>query len=199
MSYTPDNAAMERKRAELIGDVSKLLDPKDAKLAESIVDHFCRMSPPMDPPLSMSLITIDHGGRGGGQSRKPGNLSLNWKRLRGEFGDIVINTAGAVAVHWLIPFAALSIWNKLWTHATIELTKEQAASICAMWHRCDDKHQITRQAAFAETNILSGVFHWPPLSDEAFTNILIDLKLLECIEVTGETIWLREWVQTKYD
>jgi hypothetical protein len=199
MDYTPDNIAMERKRAELVGEVFKLLDPKDAKLAESIIDRFCRMSPPLDPPMTISLITIGHGGRGGGQTRKPGNLSLNWKRLSGEFADVVINVAGAVAVPWLIPFAALSLWNKILIHATIELTKEQAASICAMWHRCDEKNKITLPKAFAEINQLFQVFKWPPLSHEAFTNILRDLEHLQCIEATGETIWLREWVQTRYE
>jgi hypothetical protein len=199
MSYTPDNEAMERKRSELIGEVAKLLDPRDAKVAERVVDHFCRMSPPMDPPMLMHMITLDRGGRGGGQSRKPGNLALNWKRLRGESADLVLTAAGVIAVPWLIPFAALSIWNKFWTHATIELTKEQGASLCAMWHRCDNEHHIARSAALAETNQLFQVFEWPPLSEEAFTNILRDLEHLQCIEVTDQKIWLREWVQTTYD
>jgi hypothetical protein len=199
MSYTPDNEAMDRKRSELVGEVAKMLDPRDAKVAERVVDHFCRMSPPMDPPRLMHMITLDQGGRGGGHSRKPGNLALNWKRLRGDFGDLVLTAAGVVAAPWLIPFAALSIWNKFWTHATIDLTKEQGASLCAMWHRCDNDHRISRSAALAETNQLFQVFKWPPLSDDSFSDILRDLERLQCIEVTDEEIWLREWVQTTYD
>ncbi len=190
---------MESKRAELIDDVSKMLDPKDAQLAATIVERYCRLSPPLDPPFLTHLVTISHGGSGGGDTRKPGNLSLNWKRLSGEFGDVVMNGAAAVAVHWLIPFAALSLWNKLWTHSSIELTKEQAASICAMWHRCDENNKITISKAFDEVNELFKVFSWPPISREAFKLVLNDLQNLRCIKITDETIWLREWVQTTYD
>lgn len=198
MGYTPNNEAMERKRSELISAVAKLLDPRDANVAERVVDRFCLMSPPMSPPFEMHMVTLNGGGGGGGQSTKPGNLVLNWKNLMAETGDLVLTAAGVIAVPWLIPFAALSIWNKFWTHATIELTKEQGASLFAMWHRCDDKHHIARSVALAETNQLFMVFGWPLLSEKAFTNNLRHLEHLQCIKVTDERIWLREWVKTTY-
>jgi hypothetical protein len=196
--YTPDNEAMERKRQALVGDVAALLDPADVRAAERLIDRFCRLSPPMKPPVLMHMIRLDAHGRSGGESRKPGNLSLNWKRLRNEFPDIVMNTAGALAVPWLIPFAALSMWNKLWTHSTIELRKEHATCLCAMWFSCDDKHKIDRDAALQESNELFRVYGWPPLTGRQFDSYMQDLIALDCIEDSDGRIWLREWIQSSY-
>src|SRR5438045_411553 len=107
MELTPDNSALEAKRVELIDTVRAILDDRDANLAIQLVDSFCVLSPPLDPPFFMEMITAHSGGYKGGQSRKPGNLRLNWRSLCKEFSDIVLTAGGVVATPWLIPFAAL--------------------------------------------------------------------------------------------
>ena len=196
--YTPDYEAQERKRTALVADVSALLDPRDASIAERVVDHFCMLSPPMSPPVLMHMIRLNDFGRGGGESRKPGNLALNWHRLKREFPDIVMNTAGAIAVPWLIPFAALSIWNKVSSQATIELRKEHSTCLCAMWFRCDQNHHIDRETALRESGELFRIYGWPPLTGLQFDSYLQDLVAIECIEITNQQIWLREWIRKNY-
>jgi len=110
-----------------------------------------------------------------------------------------LNTAGAIAVPVLIPFAALSLWNKFCAHSTIPLSREQATAIFAMWHRKDANHKIKKPRALEEINVLLAVFKLPALDDGELDVILRDLVALDCIELNADgEIWLREWVSTSY-
>jgi len=199
MEYTPDYEARDDKRAELIAECRTMLGDGHSELANRIVDAFCTINPPQDPPMMIEMITANHGGFGGGRSRKPGNIVLNWRRLVRDSSDLVLTGAGAAASPWLIPFAALSIFNKLWTHSSVELTREQASCLFAMWNHCGTDHRISSDEAFAECSALFAVFKWPTLERDAFDAILRDLECLRCIErPDDDTIWLREWVRTRY-
>lgn len=199
MDYTPDHLTREQKRLELIHFVAGDLDAQDEHLAERIVDSFCQLTPPKDPPVLMHLINLYDFGARGGDTRKPGNLRLNWKKLFGELGDIVLNATGAIAVPLLIPFAALSLWNKLWSHSSIPLSREHATALYAMWQGRDTNNRIGETNAHEKTGLLFQLYQWPSIELHAFTLILRDLESLQCIErKVGDSIWLREWVKTTY-
>lgn len=183
MSGTSNEKALSNKRASHVADVEQLLDPKDAHLASRDVDAYCELTPPIDPPLLMHHITLKSGGLHGGESRKPGNLRFNWRKLTSEFADMVMNTVGVISVPHLIPFAALSIWNRFWTHATVQLSREQSTALFAMWHRKDADHKIDINKAFMETNELPQVFRLPLLNKSEFAVILSDLVTLDCVEI----------------
>jgi hypothetical protein len=198
-SHTPDTKALTAKQGSLVEEVSKLLDERDAHLAPRLVEAFCALTPPQDPPIVFHLLTARSGGLRGGETRKPGNIRFNWRKLYQELGDMILNAAGAIAVPVLIPFAALSLWNKFWTHATIPLSREQATAIFAMWHRKDANHKIAKPRALEEINALLVVFKLPPLDEAELEVILRDLAALECVEVAADgEIWLREWVSASY-
>jgi len=199
MDWTPDEKALNAKRAELIADVAAILDPVDAHLAGLIVEAFCQMTPPLEPPRMIHMITAQSGGLGGGETTKPGNLRLNWHKLVRSCGDMVLTAAGVAAHPVLIPFAALSLWNKYWTHATIPLSREQATALFAMWSRKDSKNRITRDVAIAAVNDLLAVFKLPLIDQKQFDVIERDLTHLRCIECDQDGIWLREWVKTTYE
>jgi len=134
MDWKPNNEALRSQRESMIADVASDLDPADHAVAERIVDAFCQLTPPMERPPVIHMITLHSGGLQGGETTKPGNLRLNWNRFVRDCGDMVLTAAGVVAAPILIPFAALSLWNKYWTHATITLSREQATALFAM---CD--------------------------------------------------------------
>jgi len=198
MDWNPDNEALKAKRAALIADVASILDPADCRIAEEIVDAFCHMTPPLEPPPVFHMITLHSGGLRGGETTKPGNLRLNWQNFVRDCGDMVLTAAGVIAVPILIPFAALSLWNKYWTHATIQLSREQAIALFAMWTRKDNRNRITRDAAIAAINELLTVFRLPSIEGKAFDVIERDLYRLQCIESDEQGIWLREWVKMAY-
>lgn len=84
MEYTPDHAAKAAKQKEIeallatFGEGRRALALKDAK---QLVDTFITITPPLDPPVVMELLVMSSLGRGGGSSRKPGNIRLNWRQL----------------------------------------------------------------------------------------------------------------------
>ena len=154
---------------------------------------------PSTLPIVFEMIIANRGGRLGGRTRKPGNILLNWRRLVRDTADLVLTGAGTIATPWLIPVAALSIFNKLWAHSKIELTREQAACLFAMWHQCDEDHKIQVDQALAECSNLFSVFKWPVLEQAQFKVILHDLESIRCIEMSeSSTIWLCEWIRTSY-
>ena len=198
MEYTPDIIAQDRKREELIFIARSELGEISAKAA-FVVDNFVRLSPPQDPPILMHMVVAKRGGHDGGMSRKPGNIRLNWRRLFMDSPDLILTGAGAIATPWLIPLAALSIFIKVWTHSAVSLSKEHAASLFAMWHRCDANRKIPINNAINYVNELFDVYSWPQIDEPQFRKILSDLAEIECITIdaTGE-VWLREWVQKSY-
>lgn len=199
MEATPDYESRDVKRAELVADFRALLGVDASEHAERIVNAFCSVSPPLEPPMVIEMITLHSGGRRGGNSRKPGNIVLNWRRLVQDSADLVLTGAGVVATPWLIPLAALSIFNKLWAHSSIDVSREQAACLFAMWHHRDENNRIEIDRAHSESAALFEVFTWPSLGRAEFDAVLHDLVQMRCVELPGAgTIWLREWVRTSY-
>ena len=199
MEATPNYEARDAKHAELVTDMRSLLGDDVSEHAERLVNAFCSVNPPLEPPMVIEMITLHSGGRRGGNTRKPGNIILNWRRLVQDSADLVLTGAGVAATPWLIPLAALSIFNKLWSHSGIEVSREQAACLFAMWHHRDENNRIEIDRAHAESDALFDVFTWPSLERAGFEAVLQDLVQMRCVELPdAKTIWLREWVRTSY-
>jgi hypothetical protein len=199
MEYTPDNDRMREKRAELVQIAAESLDPRDTKLAERLVDSFCALTPPLDPPVVIQYITIHSRGTGGGMSRKAGNLWLNWRKFASEFGDLSLTVAGVVAEPRLAPLAALSIWNKVWTHSALQLSREHATVLYAMWQGRGKDNTLSEADAIEKSGVMFQLNGWLPLDRNGYVAILNDLEKLQCIErKEPEVIWLREWVKKTY-
>jgi len=212
MEYTPDRSAEVRKREELLALAQNELGPL-AEHSEMLVQQFVRLSPPQDPPIFSPVsvqsvkmhethlaqfVVANRGGLAGGLSRKPGNILLNWRRLFLDSPDLILTGAGAIATPWLVPLAALSIFIKVWTQSTLLLTKEHAASLCAMWHRCENM-KIHFDSALICTNELFQVYSWPPLEVVTFQSVLKELETIRCIEIrSNKEIWLCEEVRGSY-
>jgi hypothetical protein len=199
MEYTPDNDRMREKRAELVQIAAESLDPRDTKLAERLVDSFCALTPPLDPPVVIQYITIHSRGTGGGMSRKAGNLWLNWRKFASEFGDLSLTVAGVVAEPRLAPLAALSIWNKVWTHSALKLSRDHPTVLYAMWQGRGKDNTLSEADAIEKSGVMFQLNGWLPLDRNGYVAILNDLEKLQCIErKEPEVIWLREWVKKTY-
>ncbi|WP_322471103.1 hypothetical protein [Escherichia coli] len=99
MSY--DYEKLENKKNEIIGIVHELFTEND-KTAISLVDSFCRLTPPEKEKFVMEYITVNSLGRRGGKSRKLGNFVLNWRELFNDLPDLVLTAAGVAAEPKLI-------------------------------------------------------------------------------------------------
>lgn len=201
MDYTPDTAAQESKRKEIetiltsLGEDRAALTPSQIK---QLVGGFIAISPPLDPPHLMTFTVMANLGRGGANSRKPGNITLNWRNFFDLVPDITLAGAGAVGTNWLIPFAALYVWTKLWNAAAIKIEEKDAFILYSLWTHRNEKDRISEDDGFFKTNLLTEKQGMPPIKREAFDQAVTTLSSLDCIELEAGIIWLREWVRIKY-
>ena len=201
MNYTPDNAAREAKEKEIaallatLTEVHAALDPRQT---QKLFGSFVTVTAPLLPPVVFKLMTISELGRGGGDTRKPGNVTMNWRKLLELVPDVTLAGAGAAGSPWLIPFAALYVWMKLWNAAKVSLEEEDAFVVYSLWLHRNGENKISEDDAFLKTEALTHKHGFPAFSQEKFTKIINKLLSLECIEMEEGIIWLREWVRIKY-
>ncbi|MGL5824984.1 MAG: hypothetical protein ACRCYU_09235 [Nocardioides sp.] len=157
----------------------------------------------VDPPSyeyysELITITLSSTGRGGGVSRKPGNILLSWRRLFDVGPDIGVAAVGSVGqnrfVHALI---GLYVWNKVWRGSEVELSEAEASVIEALWRNSAQTRKLPADDAFALTNNLRLARDAANLSRPDFERALDILVSMACIEITGDCIWLREWVRKR--
>jgi len=77
----------EQKKTELIDVVARSLAAssgsadEDRQTALAIVSNYASVSPPEKERMVFHLITMNHGGRGGAESTKAGNVQFNIGKL----------------------------------------------------------------------------------------------------------------------
>ncbi len=193
-----DDTSQDEKAKELSVIAANIL-PIDIvgreEIAATLVSIFCQITPP-EYETSFHLITLDS--RGGGISRKPGNIVLNWRRLFTSIPNIVLTGVGAVALPWLWPFAVLAIWNEVWGQSKIELSQRHGIAIAAMWENRSNKQRIGKSEALTHINDKLTEYGYPEMVEKEFCKIIADLEEMQCIETDGDEIWLREWVKRAY-
>lgn len=201
MVYTPDKAALEGKKAEIQNLLSTFAERHPCLVqsdVQNLIGSFVTLTAPLDSPTLIRFLTIAELGRGGGNSRKPGNITLNWSNVFELVPDITLAGASTVGVPWLLPFAALYIWMKLWKSSEVNLAEEDAFVVYSLWIHRDERNKIAEDAAFQKMQVLARQHGIPPLTKTRFTEIINKLLSLECIEMESGVIWLREWVRIKY-
>ncbi|GDY36274.1 hypothetical protein [Acidovorax sp. NB1] len=203
MEYDKDAASA--KRAQLLEHAA--LGPIGQKLPEDVlrqlVDAFARVTPPAEPAITLELITISSlYDAPKANSRKPGNIVLNWRKLLDIVPDVSLAGLGAatlpVAPQVAVVLAGLYIWNKVWRGAVEEFSDVEAVTILALWEHRNGKNRIPEQEGFVKTNEVRGRYTLPPLTQSQYASAVNRLTALQCIELEDGVIWLRECVQKKY-
>lgn len=163
------------------------------------IDHVLRDFATVVPPeysYTSELITMNS--TGGGVSRKPGNILLNWRRLFDVGPDVGVAVVGAVGQNaFVVSLIALYIWNKVWRGSESPLTEAEASVIEALWSNGAGKRTIESEDGYRMTNELRVRRSAVPLSRAEFEAAIDVLTSMQCVEVTGDKIWLREWVRKK--
>lgn len=190
MTRTTEELQAEMARA-LRGHVA---DP-DA-LAAGILEAFARIRDPevrADISIHTDLLTLGPAGFAG-VSVKPGNIRLNWRRLFEKTPELVLAGAGVTQV-WLIPFAALCLWNLVRSLATVRLSPDHGTVMYALWHHDVSTRRFEEEAARGIVNAFRAAHELPPLGVIPFGELVSDLARLGCVEITDGRLWLREWTQ----
>jgi hypothetical protein len=197
-----DNEALEAKKSEIQAlpvEAIRRVNRASEEAVESAVEAFTRLTPPTDPEPVIEMITVGSFGRGGGKSRKPGNIYLNWQKLMDIVPDATIATAGALtSPAWLLPLIGLYVWNKLWRGAEEDLTEVEACTIFALWKNRNGQSKISEDEGFVRNNALREQQDMPALLRSEYDVAINRLLRMECIEIENGIVWLREWVRIQY-
>jgi hypothetical protein len=157
-----------------------------------VVDLFCSFTEPDDGPTFLTMTRV--GMVQPAYSRKPGNIVLNWRK----FFESIPNTAlasASLSEPWLMPFAALSIWNEFWKQSKIEVEPRHALLLEVMWQKRNQSRRVLKSVASAAVNERLSSTKLSQMSSNEFEVALNKLSALHCIEIETEEVWLREWVK----
>lgn len=88
----------------------------------------------MEPSYSYEVQLITLSSKGGGTSRKPGHILLNWRRMFDVAPDVSIASFGiADDSPFIRGLVGLYMWNKVWRGAEEDLTDIEASIIETLW------------------------------------------------------------------
>lgn len=201
-----DESAAESKRQEL-RDAALSTGPSvqalpDAAL-ESILSAFTSVTPPGIPEVRFELVTISSlNTKPRANSRKPGNVVLNWRKLVDIVPDIWLAGLGAatlpVAPALAAVLAGLYVWNKVWRGTVEDFSDVEALTILALWRHRNGENKINENDGFMRTNELRAQYSLPPLSLGEYAATVNRLAEIDCVELENGVVWLREWVRVKY-
>ena len=198
-----DNVTQQLKTAiaETLSDVLSNENSDVSLIYNDLVrSRFVSMSPPLEEPPMMQFLTMDSlRNYKDGSSIKPGNILLNIRKLIEAIPEVVSIGAGMVCDNHIVTVCgALSLWLKLRDIATINISKEQAFVIVALWRNCNSNHKISLDDGYTATNDLLKQYGELEITSLKYNMIIDSLVKIECIELTEEIIWLREWISKNY-
>ena len=148
------------KRAELLQELSEVLrgcgtpDADRDHLSKAILDSYISTAPPESPRLEFGFMVVGPMGIGGGQSTKPGNITLNIGKLLDALATGVLTGVGAAQVPFTIPLAALVIWNSLWRTAQVTISETEAGVLYTMWQGKNADHDVSEDGLLEKCNAL---------------------------------------------
>lgn len=198
---------LENKKAEIASIIEKTsfslqkedINPKD--IMQSLLESggLLITSPQQEPPMLHMLVIDSLSNYNRGESIKPGNIKLNIRHLIESLPDLI---AATVEVATDIPIlkvcAALNIWKMLKNITTVEITKEQAIAIIALWGNCNQQQRITLEKGFECFKSLYGNIEISECTWEQYIKVIGDLEKIGSLKLDNDGICLCEWVSKKY-
>lgn len=201
------NDLLEIKQAEILSIIERTsisLWEEDIS-SKDILQSFLKsgglvITPPQQEPPMMQMLVVDSlQNYNKGESIKPGNIRLNIRHLIESLPDL---TKDAVDIARSIPIlkvcAALNIWKMLRAVTTVEITKEQAIVVVALWDNCNQLQRITLEKGFECFRSLYKNIETSNCTWEQYIKLISDLEKIGSLELDSNGIWLCEWVSRRY-
>lgn len=209
-----DHERRDKKKRELVSMAEKaVLDYWKATgnqhntheaggLAVELIEKYAYISPPEKEDVGrIEFITFTPGGRGGGRSIKPGNVRLNMRKLMVAVAGGVLTVAGAISAPWTIPFAAIMVWDGVWSAIGIDINERDAAVLWTLWKHRDANNYVSEDGLLIAVNEELSANGRPNISQAELDESLELLSKISCVErassIKGKW-WLKEWVKVKY-
>ena len=201
------NDLLEIKQAEILSIIERTsisLWEEDISSKDILQSFFKNgglvITPPQQEPPMMRMLVVDSlNNYNKGESIKPGNIKLNICHLIESLPDL---TEAAVGIAMDIPIlkvcAALNIWKMLRAITTVEITKEQAIVVVALWDNCNQQQRITLEKGFECFRSLYENIETSNCTWEQYIKLISDLEKIGSLELDSNGIWLREWISKRY-
>ena len=201
------NDLLEIKQAEILSIIERTsisLWEEDISSKDILQSFFKNgglvITPPQQEPPMMRMLVVDSlNNYNKGESIKPGNIKLNICHLIESLPDL---TEAAVGIAMDIPIlkvcAALNIWKMLRAVTTVEITKEQAIVVVALWDNCNQQQRITLEKGFECFRSLYENIETSNCTWEQYIKLISDLEKIGSLELDSNGIWLREWISKRY-
>lgn len=201
------NDLLKNKKAEITSIIERtsILLCEEHISSKDIMQSFLEsggllITPPQQEPPMMHMLVMDSlSNYNKGQSIKPGNIKLNIRHLIELLPDIAAATVGmAMDIPILKICAALNIWKMLRDVTTVEITKEQAITIIALWDNCNQQQRITLEKGFDCFKSLYETIETSECTWEQYIKLISDLEKIDSLKLDSNGIWLCEWVSKQY-
>lgn len=200
------NDLLEIKQAEILSIIERTsISLQEDISSKDILQSFLKsgglvITPPQQESPVMHMLVLDSlHNYNKGESIKPGNIKLNIRHLIECLPDL---TEAAVGIATDIPIlkvcAALNIWKMIRTVTTVEITKEQAIVVVALWDNCNQQQRITLEKGFECFRFLYENIETSNCTWEQYIKLISDLEKIGSLELDSNGIWLCEWVSKQY-
>lgn len=204
MGYQHEKAEAKRQELEAIiaGTLRGSEGSSTEQLAGQVVREFASLTAPYWESPPMRLMTLQPGGLGGGSTTKPGNVTLNLRKLVRAIGNGTLTIAGAMVAPWTLLIGALLTWDALWSCLRLEIGEDQACVAWVLWSMRDASNTVAKTEVFDAVTRERKRFGKQPLSTQEVDHALRELARMGCIKPSVNDPgrwWLREWVRVKYD
>ena len=114
-------------------------------------------------------------------SRKPGNLTLNWSSALELTTGAALTIVGLAAVPLLLPLAALNISAVAWKATAKDISPEHALALVTMWQHRDGQDSIAEDDAYELLKQQLAQWDLRAVLSREFGDILDDLAELHCV------------------
>ncbi len=174
-----------------IGDNAAVGD--DVKATAQIVSNLIRVIPPervipqKKEPLILRfvltrLVIISEGGKGNGSTWKPGNITLNIRKLVEAVAASGLAISTAITVPWTAPFAVIVVLGKIRSNIRAELSEREAAIIWTMWLNRDENNCVSHAGLLDMVNSELTKYRRSVISPEELEDSLQILNRMKCIK-----------------
>jgi hypothetical protein len=137
----------------------------------------------------------------GGESVKPGNITVDMRRLVTAGAQTVRDITSVLKMPWLAPVIALVMWDRIWSLLKVQISEVEAVLIWVMWMNCDEEHVVAESILLEKVNAERTRHSRKPITQGEFEAALATLEKMKCIQHSrndGSKWWLRERVSVKY-
>ena len=205
----PRTDLMYDKLTEVIGYSTEELSTfeKIDDIIVIVLKNFMEIKAPEDPEeeqeetqYALELITVASlSGLGGGNSIKPGNILINWKKFFVEGLEQYLSVAGAIEHPYMIILAAIVIWSKVKGLQKIHIDQNHALVLTALWEKRNDINVVSTSGILSHVNDHIQLYANRMISKEEYDLIIEDLRRLETLEFNSDgTILLKESLCQSY-